>query len=97
MVTDYPPSQLKILVRDSPQRGGGYQVSVLGQDSARVARPGGFPGLAASFQFSCGDIEVELAFFSIDGDRVPIFHQSQRPAYVGFRGDVADDKSMAAT
>src|SRR5258707_15380023 len=84
-----PSSELKVLIGDRTQRSGGYEVRILRQHAASVTRFGWGPRFAAFLEFGRRDLEVELAFVSVDGDWVAIAHQGQRTADIRFGGNVA--------
>src|SRR5438477_3623233 len=76
--------------------GGADELRVPRKDASGVARLWRAPFRPSGFDFFGGQIEGELAFLGIDGDRIAIADDCDRPAYVGFGCDVPDNQSMAA-
>ncbi len=89
-------SKGEIMISHSAVSGGADKVGVLGQHAASEAGLGGFPFFPASGDGFGGNIQRERAFLGVDDERVTFIDQRERAAAIGFRSDVADDKSVSA-
>ena len=56
---------------------------------------GGLPGGLSFGQVRIGDVHGDGVGFGVDRDDVPVLQQGDGPPFLGFGGDVTDDKTVA--